>query len=45
VAGAVRSSATLRTNRSERLENMYAFAEAALKLLEEVLTRKSGSEP
>ena len=38
VAGAVRASRTLRTNRSERLENMHAFAEAALQLLEEVLS-------
>jgi nicotinamide-nucleotide amidase len=47
VAGAMRSSITLRTNRSERLENMYAFAAAALKHLEEVLAKneKSGSEP
>ena len=37
VAGAVRVSRTLRTNRSERLENMYAFAAAALGLLEEIL--------
>ena len=40
VAGAVRVSRTLRTNRSERLENMYAFAAAALTLLEEVLSEK-----
>ena len=40
VAGAVRVSRTLRTNSSERLENMYAFAAAALTLLEEVLTEK-----
>ena len=40
VAGAVRASRTLRTNSSERLENMYAFAAAALTLLEEVLTEK-----
>jgi PncC family amidohydrolase len=40
VAGAVRSSRTLRTNRSKRLENMYAFAAAGLELFEEVLTRK-----
>lgn len=39
VAGAVRKTATLRTNRSDRLENMRAFAAAALKLLEEVLSR------
>jgi nicotinamide-nucleotide amidase len=45
VAGAVRLSMTLRTNRSERVENMYAFAEAALKLLEEALAGNSGSEP
>src|ERR1044071_3105943 len=45
VAGAVRRTKTLRTNRSERLENMHAFAEAALELLEDVLTRESGSEP
>ena len=45
VAGAVRRTKTLRTNRSDRLENMRAFAEAALKLLEEVLTEKPGSEP
>jgi len=45
LAGATRSSMTLRTNRSERLENMYAFAAAALKLLEEALNEKSGSEP
>ena len=53
IAGAVRSSITLRTNRSGRLENMYAFAARALELLEEVLRqnpgteagRKSGSEP
>jgi PncC family amidohydrolase len=44
VAGAVRVSRTLRTNRSERLETMHAFATAALELLEETL-RKSGSEP
>jgi len=37
VAGAVRRTATLRTNRSDRLENMHTFAAAALKLLEEVL--------
>ena len=42
VAGAARSSMTLQTNRSERLENMHAFAEAALKLLQEVLSKNSG---
>jgi hypothetical protein len=36
---------TLRTNRSERLENMYAFAGAALKRLEEVLTENRGQSP
>jgi hypothetical protein len=41
VAGAVRSSITLRTNRSERLENMHAFASAALQQLEAVLHGKS----
>jgi len=41
VAGAVRSSITLRTNRSERLENMHAFAAAALQQLEAVLHGKS----
>ena len=40
VAGTIRSSMTLRTNRSERLENMHAFAAAALKQLEEVLSQK-----
>ena len=30
---------TLRTNRSDRLENMHAFAAAALKQLEEVLSQ------
>jgi PncC family amidohydrolase len=44
VAGAVRVSRTLRTNRSDRLENMHAFAAAALGLLEETLG-KSGSDP
>src|SRR5687767_14399743 len=37
VAGPVRSALTVRTNRSARVENMNAFAEAALKHLEEVL--------
>jgi nicotinamide-nucleotide amidase len=45
VAGATRPSMTLRTNRSERLENMYAFAAAALKQLEEVLTENRGQSP
>ena len=37
VAGAVRSAITLRTHRSDRLENMHAFAARALELLEEAL--------
>jgi len=37
VVGAVSRAITLRTNRSERLENMYAFAARALELLEEAL--------
>lgn len=37
VAGAVRRTKTLRTNRNDRLENMHMFAAAALTLLEEVL--------
>ena len=37
VAGTVRSSITLRTGSSDRLENMHAFAERALKHLEEAL--------
>jgi PncC family amidohydrolase len=41
VAGAVRKTRTLRTNRSDRVENMHAFAAAALQLLEEVLNEKS----
>ena len=45
VAGAVRSSITLRTSRGERLDNMHAFAEAALRLLEDVLTKNSGPGP
>jgi nicotinamide-nucleotide amidase len=44
VAGPVRAARTLKTGRSDRLENMQAFAAAALNLLEETL-RKSGSEP
>src|SRR4029077_13722623 len=40
VAGAVRSSMTLQTNRSERLENMHVFAAAALEHLEAVLDGK-----
>ena len=42
VAGPARSALTVRTNRSGRVENMNAFAEAALKHLEEVLSRKPG---
>ena len=42
VAGAVRATRTLRTGSSERLENMYAFAAAALKQLEEVLAKNRG---
>jgi nicotinamide-nucleotide amidase len=38
VAGAVRTSRTLRTDRSERLDNMHAFTAAALELLGEVLS-------
>jgi nicotinamide-nucleotide amidase len=41
VAGAVRRTRMLRTDRSERLENMHAFAAAALQLLEEVLSDKA----
>jgi PncC family amidohydrolase len=44
VAGALRSAITLRTNRSDRLENMYAFAARALQHLEEVLEQRSGSK-
>jgi nicotinamide-nucleotide amidase len=44
VAGLVRVARTLKTDRSDRLENMHAFAAAALHLLEETL-QKSGSEP
>src|SRR4051812_22227871 len=40
VAGAVRRTRMLRTDRSERLENMHAFTAAALELLEEVLSEK-----
>src|SRR3954471_1851391 len=40
VGGGGRSSMTLRTNRSERLENMIAFTAAALQLLEDVLSQK-----
>lgn len=39
VAGPVRSAMTLRTGKSDRLENMEAFAAAALKHLEEMLRR------
>jgi len=46
VAGTVRSAITLRTNRSDRVENMHAFARRALEHLEEILeARKPGSEP
>ena len=41
VAGAVRATRTLRTGRNERLGNMYAFAEAALERLGEVLSGRS----
>ena len=41
VAGALRMTKTLRTNRSERVENMHAFAAAALDLLEEALRKKA----
>jgi PncC family amidohydrolase len=44
VAGPVRAAITLETGRSERLENMHAFAAAALELLEETL-KKPGSDP
>ena len=44
VAGPARSALTVRTNCSGRVENMNAFAEAALKHLEEVLSRKPGVE-
>ena len=44
LAGAVRSAITLRTHRSERLENMYAFAARALQHLEEVLQQESARE-
>ena len=37
VVGAVRSSITVRTNRSDRVENMHAFAARALEVLEEAL--------
>lgn len=37
VAGPVERAATLRTGKAVRLENMYAFADAALKLLVECL--------
>ena len=43
VAGAERASRTLKTNRSERLENMHAFAAAALELLEDVLKNRGQS--
>jgi nicotinamide-nucleotide amidase len=39
VAGAVRSAFTLRTNRSDRLENMYAFTARALEHLATVLEK------
>ena len=37
VSGATERAATLRTGSSDRLQNMYAFTAAALKLLEESL--------
>lgn len=37
LAGARRTAITLRTNRSDRLENMRAFAARALQLMQEVL--------
>jgi PncC family amidohydrolase len=45
VVGPSQSSITVSTGRSERLENMHAFAAAALEHLEEMLKRKPGSEP
>jgi PncC family amidohydrolase len=39
VAGAVRASITLKTGRSDRLENMHLFAGRALEHLEAVLAR------
>jgi hypothetical protein len=43
--GAARASVTLRTKRSDRVENMNAFALRALELLAEVLERGAASEP
>jgi PncC family amidohydrolase len=40
VAGPVRAARTVRTHRSDRLQNMDAFAEAALKLLADILEGK-----
>jgi nicotinamide-nucleotide amidase len=40
VAGAMRSSVALRTNRSDRLENMHAFAARALEHFEQVLRKE-----
>jgi PncC family amidohydrolase len=37
IVGAVRSSITVRANRSDRVENMHAFAARALEVLEEAL--------
>ena len=41
VVGAVRSSMTLRTNRSDRVENMYAFATAAFQFIEKEIRGQS----